>query len=128
MKLSKIRLYFLISIPVFVAHGLEEYFTGFADVDPIFRNVFEFVGLPVSNSSFLVFQITVWITFILVYLLLREGNLSVFLMTLLGLILIFEVHHIWKAFASGGYYPGLITAIAFPIIAVVFWKELLNRF
>ena len=32
--------------------------------------------------------------------------------------------HIWKAFAAWDYYPGLITALGFPLIGFLFWKEL----
>ncbi|TSC78393.1 MAG: hypothetical protein G01um101433_269 [Parcubacteria group bacterium Gr01-1014_33] len=49
-------------------------------------------------------------------------------MVIPGLIYIFELHHIWKALFSWAYYPGAITATAFPVIAFLFWKELPKEF
>jgi small-conductance mechanosensitive channel len=43
-------------------------------------------------------------------------------------VYISELHHIWKAVVSWSYYPGLITALAFPVIGFFFWRELIKSF
>ena len=43
-----------------------------------------------------------------------------------GIIFIYELHHLYKAVLTGGYYPGLITALLFPVIGYFYWRELLK--
>jgi len=123
---SKLRFYILLSIPLFIAHGLEELFTGFADIDPIFANVFAIFNLPVNGTSFLIFQIAAWIALILIYLKLGQNRWSTFFAVLVGLIYFLELHHIFQSVFRGEYYSGLITALAFPVIGFFFWRELLR--
>ena len=125
---KKSQLFFLISIPIFIIHGLEEYFAGFANVDPVFKTVFGFLGLPVSNLSFFIFQIVFWIILISVYLSLRKGHQLMPLMVLLGLVFVFEIHHIFRAIAIQSYYPGLVTSFFFPVVGFLFWRELFKNF
>lgn len=122
---SKLKKIFTISIPVFVVHGLEEYFTGFYRVDPHFKFFFGILDtMSVSQSTFLVFQIMLWLALAVFALLVTSEKWRFRLMMLPGLIYIYELHHFWSAFDEGGYYPGVITALAFPIIGFFFWKEL----
>ena len=50
------------------------------------------------------------------------------MMIVFGAVYILQLHHIWKAAVSWSYYPGLITALAFPVIGFFFWKELIKSF
>lgn len=126
---KKLKTVFLISIPVFIAHGLEEYFNGFYNVDSSFKFFFHyFETMSVPQATFLLFQIMIWLLLIVSFLLILNGKWQLRLMVVLGLIYIFELHHLWKAFISWSYYPGAITSIAFLIIGFVFWKELLKEF
>lgn len=126
---QKLKTIFIISIPVFVAHGLEEYFNDFYSVDWSFKFVFGFLEtMSVPQATFLVFQIMIWLAFIVFAFLIASEKWRLRLMMLPGIIYIFELHHIWKTFESWGYYPGVITAIAFPIIGFLFWKELVKNF
>jgi len=117
---------FLFSIPLFIAHGLEEYFTGFYDVDSIFYLAFKlFENMSIFQATFLLFQIMLWVLLIISYLILmRKWILG--LLTLLGLVFVFELHHLIKALLFLGYYPGLITAFLFPIAGFFYWKELMK--
>ena len=125
---NKLKTIFYISIPVFMAHGLEEFFNGFYNVDWSFKFVFGFLNtMTIPQATFLVFQIMLWLAFIVFAFLIASERWRLRLMLLPGIIYIFELHHIWKAFESWSYYPGVITAIAFPFIAFFFWKELLNN-
>ena len=125
---NKLKTIFYISIPVFMAHGLEEFFNGFYNVDWSFKFVFGFLNtMTIPQATFLVFQIMLWLAFIVFAFLIASERWRLRLMILPGLIYIFELHHIWKALGSWSYYPGVITAIAFPVIGFLFWKELLNN-
>ena len=126
---KRLKNIFAISIPVFMAHGLEEYFTGFFDIDNISRFVFSpLETMPVLQATFLLLQIMIWLLLIVSLLLITNVKWQLRLMIIPGLIYIFELHHLWKAVMSWGYYPGSVTAIAFPIIGFLFWKELLKHY
>ncbi len=126
MRLKKI---FLLSIPVFIAHGLEEYFTGLYNIDSHVQFMFGYLNaLPNPQAVFLLFQIMLWFTLIISAILISGEKWQLRLMVIPGLVYIYELHHFWQALAVGGYYPGLITALAFPAIAFFFWKELVASF
>ena len=125
---NRLKNIFAISIPIFIAHGLEEYFTGFFNIDNIFRFVFSpFETMSVLQATFLLFQIMIWFFLIVFLLLITNEKWQLRLMIIPGLIYIFELHHLWKALMLGGYYPGVVTGIAFPIIGFLFWKALLKN-
>ena len=126
---QKLKTIFYISIPVFVAHGLEEYFNGFYNVDSSFKFFFHyFETMTIPQATFLLFQIMLWLAFIVFAFLITSEKWRLRLMILPGIIYFFELHHIWKTLESWSYYPGAITAIAFPIIGFLFWRELLKEF
>ena len=126
---KKLKLLFLLSIPLFITHGLEEYFTGFFNIDPIFKFVFQyFENMTVFQATFLLFQIMLWLFLITFFFLILGGKWPLRLMVILGVVLIFELHHIIRTIVEWSYYPGTITALLFPILAFFFWKELINNF
>ena len=63
---QKLKTLFYISIPVFIAHGLEEFFNGFYNVDWSFRFVFGFLnkilaGFGNDKNAFLkFFPVDLW--------------------------------------------------------------------
>src|SRR3989338_5209162 len=126
---KKLKTIFTVSVVFWIAHGLEEYFTGFYDVDwsiRVFSVILEKMSVP--QATFLVFQIMLWLAFIVFAFLIASEKWRLRLMMLPGIIYIFELHHVWKTLESGSYYPGVITAITFPIIGFLFWKELIKNF
>src|SRR3989344_5164662 len=121
---TKLKTIFGLSIPLFIAHGIEEFLTGFYNLDAWDQAIFApLASLSVHGAMFLTFQIMFWLLLIISFLLLRGERVQFYLLALLGVIYIFELHHIVKAILAGGYYPGLITSLAFPVVAVFFWKE-----
>jgi uncharacterized membrane protein len=120
---QKLKNIFTFSIPVFIAHGLEEYFTGLYNFDSFYQSfsnpkmVFVIVVLVLGNISL-----------IIAYVLIQKNKWAFGLSVTLGLLLIFELTHIYEAVKLGGYYPGLITFFAFPIIGFFLWKELLKNY
>lgn len=128
MMSSKLKTLFYISIPLFVAHGLEELLNGFYNVDWSTKLVFEFLnGMSVPQATFWVFQIMLWLALIVFALLIASEKWRLSLMFIPSIIFIVELHHIWKALESWNYYPGVITAIPLTIIGFFFWKELLKN-
>lgn len=126
---KKLKVIFLVSIPVFIAHGLEEYFTGFYNVDSHFKSTFGYLlTLPQDQALFLLFQIMFWFTLVISLILISSTKWQLHIMIIPGLIFIYELHHIYEAFMIGSYYPGLVTSIAFPVIGFLFWKEILSNY
>jgi len=99
------------------------------NIDPSSKFVFGyFEKMSVLQATFLLFQIMIWILLIISYLLITNEKWQLRLMIIPGLIYIFELHHIIKSLIIWNYYPGLITALIFPIIGFLFWKELIKNF
>lgn len=126
---KKLRNLFLLGVLLFIAHGLEEILTGFYDIDA--QTAFLFGGLakmPDMQALFLLFQIMLWFTLIISYLFLLGPKWQVRLMFIPGLFMIYEIYHLYQAMAVGGYYPGLATALFFPILGFFFWRELSKNY
>lgn len=130
MITSRLKLIFGLSIPLFIAHGIEEFTTHFYDTDAwdqaIFGNLF--TDLSTHGATFVTFQIMFWLLLIVAFILLMGERWRFYMITLLGMIFVFELHHPIKALLAGGYYPGLITSLGFPILAFHFWREWLRIF
>lgn len=117
---NRLKNLFLLSILLFIAHGIEELITGFDRIDSQ-------VQLLIIRP-FLTFQIIIWLFLIIAYLILLGPKWQLRLMVIPGLIMIYELYHIYKALIVGGYYPGSITGLLFPVLAFFFWKELLKDY
>ena len=121
---SRLKIIFGLSVPVFIAHGIEEYLMGFYDMSPDFLFVFSpLLVMPERQALFLLLQIMVWLLLGISFLLVLGGVWTRHVIILLGLLYVYELHHFIDAFRAGGYAPGLITALAFPVFAVLFWRE-----
>ena len=124
----KLKTIFAISIPFFIAHGLEEYFTGFYNMDNISKFVFRpFETMTIMQATFLLFQIMFWLLLIIYFLLITNEKWRLRLMIIPGLIYILELNHLWEALSLGGYYPGAITSIPLIILGFIFWKEFIRN-
>jgi hypothetical protein len=122
---KKLQNLFLLSIPLFIAHGLEEIFTGFYNTD---SQVAFWLGnlnsLPTAQATFILLQIMIALMLIIGYFLLLGPKWQLRMMFIPAIIFIYELHHLYKAFDVASYYPGLITAIPLYIIGFFFWKEM----
>lgn len=123
MTSNKLRMIFLLSIPFFIIHGIEEYITGFYKVDVL---LFGHLSPNISQPAFILFQILWWILLIIIFKLTKtKRNFN--LMIIVGFIYIFELHHlIHTFFIEKAYYLGTITALVFPFFTFFFWKEFLR--
>lgn len=121
---QKLKTIFAFSIPLFIAHGIEEFLTHFYDIDAHDQAVFGILsGLSNHGATFVVFQVMLLLLLTTSLLLLLGPKWQFNVLALVGLIYLYELHHIYKAIMIGGYYPGLITSLAFPFLAFFFWKE-----
>jgi len=126
MITKKLKNIFSISVLLLIAHGIEEYVTGFYNIDSSFSFVFQpLFDMSVPQATFLVFQIMIWIGLIVFVFLIASEKSRLWLMTIPATILILEAYHVVEALIIGGYYPGLITAVFLPIIGIFLWKELI---
>lgn len=101
--------------------------TGFFRIDPSFLWVFRpILGMPVDQASFLTFQIMLWLLLIMSALLLLGKRWQRGLLAILGAVYVLEIHHLIEAIIRQSYYPGSLTAIAFPVLAFFFWREYLH--
>jgi len=126
---KKLKAIFGVSIIAFIVHGLEEYFTGFYDIDPIFGWVFNiFSTMSVPQATFLLFQIMFWLALTVLFIAITSDKWRLRLMVISGLIYILELHHFAQAISREGYSPGLISAFIFPIIGFFYWRELIKSF
>ena len=124
MITNKLKIIFGTSIPLFVVHGTEEYMTHFYNVDTHYQNIFGFLfGLSNQAAIFITFQVLLWILLVVSFLLILGEKWQLNILAIIGLVYIYELHHIYKAMVVGGYYPGLYTAFLFPFLAFFFWKE-----
>ena len=124
MLTKKTKILFLALSILFVFHGIEEYITGFYNIDKIFQQVFWFIGgMTVSQASFLIFQIFFWLLLLVVNILLFFPK-SNFLVYFFLLITIFELHHLLESLINWSYYPGLFTSILFPVLGYLIYKNI----
>ena len=124
---KKLKNLFLIGIILWIIHGIEELATGFYNIDSHVLFVFSFVkNMTPMASIFLTFQIMFWLALIVSYFMIKSPKWQLRMMIVPGIIMVYELHHFYKAIIVGGYYPGLISALAFPIIGFFFWRELLR--
>ena len=122
---KKLRTLFLISVPLFMIHSIEEHWTEFFDVYPLFSAIGQLIGSS-ADVPFIVFSFLWWLLLLSASFLLLTGRFPCRLMFIPGIIYLYEFHHIIKAILAWDYYPGLITALGFPVIGYFFWKEFLR--
>ena len=129
MITQKLKTIFWISIPIFIAHGLEEFFNNFYNVDWSTKLAFGFLNqMSVPQATFLVFQIMLWLALIVFAFLISSEKWRLRLMFIPAVIFIVELHHPWSVITSWGYYPGAITAIPLLIVGFFYWIELLRSY
>lgn len=126
---TKLKTIFALSIPLFIAHGIEEILTGFYQVDAWDQALFApLASLSVHGAMFVTFQFMLWLLLAVGLLMLQSERMRLYVLGVAGVVYLFELHHIVKAILAGGYYPGLITALLFPPLAYLFWKEWVRNY
>ena len=127
MASRKLKFLFGISIPIFIALGLEELWTGFYSVDPHYHALFgAFDGMPVYKATFLLFNLMTWLWLVTSLLLITDAKWQLRLAFLPMVLYIFELHHLLDLAETRSYTPGAVTGLAFPLIASLYGKQWLS--
>ncbi len=127
MITKKLKIIFGLSIPIFMAHGVEEFMTHFYDTDTHTGAVFGALSeLSNHGATFVIFQAMFGLLLVISFLLILGERWRFNVLAIVGLVYIYELHHLYKAVVIGGYYPGLYTSLVFPVLAFFFWKEWLH--
>lgn len=127
MVSNRIKSLLLLSIPIFVAHEIEEWVFEFWNMDNTTLAVAKYFD-NIPQSVFIVWNFAFLLSLIFVALLVRGGKWTWFMLCIPGLIFIYELNHVIKAISVGGYYPGLYTSLIFPVIGFLYWKELFRSY
>ncbi len=124
---TRLKAILAVSIPIFIIHGIEEFKTHFYDIDTHSGAIFGILStLSNHGATFITFEIMLWLLLIVSLLLIMGGRWQFYTFSLIGLVYVYEFHHIIKAISVNGYYPGLYTSLAFPFIGFLFWREWFN--
>ena len=122
---DKLKYIFLLSLLLIYGHGVEEIINGFQYSDSFMvygANLFTTTPEIFYWASHLVW----WISLPLLFLLFHKNRLGLLLMTLYGLVFFVELHHPIKGLLIGSYYPGMITAMLYPIFGIFYWKQIVE--
>ncbi len=123
---QKLKTLLILSVIVVYFHFAEEIVTGFYQRDWImsyFSSLFRSIPQAQYYASHIVWVIMIGPAALLAL----GGKWTLRVLTLYGILFIFELHHLIDAVKSLNYYPGVITNIAFEIIGFFYWKELLKN-
>ena len=124
----------LIFLPFLVLiHGIEEYYFGLqyqaseailtgASLLPLFSH------LNTNQAIYIVYIIMQVLLFVAVALFM-SGNKKAkkILLMVIGLLFIYQAHHIIETLISFQYNPGLVTSILFVILGYYYWKNILGK-
>ncbi len=126
MIAKKLKIILILTLGLVYLHGLEEFLSGFPFNDPwmvFFGNLVE----TKTQVFYWTFHAMWWILVpVGVILLIGNRRWIHALLVLFGIIYVIELHHVIKGVLSGGYYPGMITGMIYPILGFFYWKELWN--
>lgn len=120
-KLIKI---YLISLFLIIGHMLEEWLTGFHNIFPFVLSLANYFKTP-QAAVFGTFMLMSWLLLFVVLGMISGRKWTLIILSLFSVIYVFELHHPIRAIILGKYYPGAVTGIAFPILGVFFWRELI---
>lgn len=112
----------MISFPLFFAHGIEEYANNFWTFDPFY---FQFGDN--AKGIYILGQILLITLALISYRFFLKGKYGFIAAIALGLLLLFELEHSYRAFSLVRYTPGLVTSFFLVILGVLYWKELLKN-
>ena len=128
MVSRRLKNIFLTTLVLIYVHGIEEILTGFPHVDSFMKVGSDYLDLT-PEQFYWMFHLSFWVLLPILYIVFhRRGKIALFSFSLFGFFFfVIELHHIIKALYSLSYYPGLITALVYPFIGVLYWKELIKN-
>jgi hypothetical protein len=129
--MRRIQNLFLLLIIIGPLHMGEQLLTSIEEYHAIRRGLAQYYAMfdPAAADSVSVILITVvWtVVSLLIYAVLREGLPRLFVMGLLGVFAVAEVHHVIQAFAEVRYDPGVVTCVPYAALGAMMldavWRE-----
>lgn len=129
----RVRALFLASVAVMFLHKVECWLTDEWLVSPFFQWLVSLAprldpdpAAALGEAMFLVFVVWLFAGLVMGGLLMRGGAAAWAALAIWGLTFGLEWHHVARAIARGGYYPGLVTAAVYLPLMAVFWRALLG--
>lgn len=124
---KRLKTLFLLSLIPIYLHGIEEVLFGFQYSDSFMISGANLFNTTPETFYWITHIFLWWLLLPVAYMLFQKSRLALYLMTAFSLVFIFEFHHIFKALLSMSYYPGMITALVYPLVGIFFWKELVTN-
>lgn len=125
MLSERLKKLFIISLLLIYAHGIEEVITGFQYNDS-FMIFFADYFNTTPELFYWISHLIWWISLPLLFILFKPHRLGLPLMILFSIVFVVEIHHVIKGLVSGSYYPGMVTALVYPVMGFFFWKQLIQ--
>lgn len=124
---KRLKYIIFIALVLIYTHGLEEIFTGFYLNDSTMKFLGDYFNIT-GESFYWISHAIWWIVLpLLAYVVVVKGKM-LWLLVLFGLVFFIELHHFAKAIFARSYYPGMLTAILYPIIGIIYWRELFKNY
>lgn len=125
---NKFKKIFLLGLALIYLHGIEEILFGFWKVDSVLMTWNDFL-VSIPQAVYYASHIAWWILLIPIALLVVGGRWSLAGLALFGIVWFIEIHHLVGAiFITHSYYPGMVTALLYPIVGVFYYRELIQNF
>lgn len=125
MVSKKLKILTALTILLLYLHAYEEAVTGFPQSDVFFI----WIGNAFLNQTTEAYWVSHIIWFVLLaisFLLILGGKWTLRILSIFSLVFIVELHHVIKAIIYQKlYYPGMFTALLFPILGIFYWRELI---
>ncbi|MDP3941342.1 MAG: HXXEE domain-containing protein [bacterium] len=125
MVSKSLKKIFLFTLLLIYLHGIEEVMGGFPQIDSFMQLGGSYFKIT-PEQFYWVSHILWWVLIPIMYIFFQKKKFAIFLFSFFGLFFFVELHHIVRAILLRGYYPGVLTAIAYSVIGVVYWRELIN--
>ena len=108
-----------IAIILFISHTIEEAFSLFWLTD----NAIRVLSKNMSLSPVVIYWLVQLVLYVFLFIVLQFSTKKFKSITysLLGIILLFEFHHPWKALSLGTYTPGLYSGLFLGLFGIYFW-------
>jgi len=120
------RLYtlFVIAVAVMGVHKLESWWTFEWEVSPFFAFVASHMG-SVEEGMFYAFIVWLFVGLGCAAGVMAGARIQQGLFAVYGLTFLEEFHHVIRTVEGGAYYPGVLSALVYIPLGVLYWRELI---
>lgn len=115
-----------VAIALYVPHLAEEALTHMHDDPLIVTALAPLAELSARHASYLVFQVMLALTLATTLMFSLGGRARLAVMTVLGLALLAEGHHVLRALATLHYDSGLVTSLPMPLFGAYLLRHILR--